>query len=98
MLEAMVSRLYGHSSSSGAKRVENEPDPIEMFERKLLQSGVLVQEQLELIRQEAEAEADAAAEQAMQEPRPKPSDVERFTYAPSPVDVIYPEDYTGLPR
>lgn len=98
MLEAMVSRLYGHSSSSGAKRVENEPDPIELFEQKLLRSGVLVREMLELIRQEAEAEADAAVEQAVQEPRPKPSDVERFTYAPSKVDAIYPEDYTGLPR
>jgi len=34
----------------------------------------------------------------MGEPRPGPEDVERFTYAPSPVDVVYPEDYTGLPR
>ena len=25
-------------------------------------------------------------------------DVARHTYAPSPVDVVYPEDYTGLPQ
>src|SRR5438876_6746473 len=41
MLEAMVSRLYGHSSSSGALRVKNEPDCIELFEQRLLDKGVL---------------------------------------------------------
>src|SRR5258708_7295448 len=35
MLEAMVSRLYGHSSASGALRVKNEADPIPLFERDL---------------------------------------------------------------
>ena len=25
-------------------------------------------------------------------------DVERFIYAPSPVDEVYPGDYTGLPQ
>ena len=44
-----------------------------------------------------EAEADAAVEQALREPKPRPSDVEKFTYAPSPVDAVYPGDYTGLP-
>src|SRR3954468_11791662 len=38
---ATVSRRYGHSSSSGALRVKNEPDPIELFERKLIEQGVL---------------------------------------------------------
>ena len=26
------------------------------------------------------------------------TDVFKHTYAPSPVDVVYPEDYTGLPQ
>ena len=34
---------------------------------------------------------------AVQEPKPKAEDVEKFTYAPSPVDQVYPGDYTGLP-
>ena len=42
-------------------------------------------------------EADTAVATAMREPKPRPQDVERFTYAPSPVDAVYPEDYTGLP-
>ena len=36
MIEAMVGRLYGHSSSSGALRVPDEPDPIRLFEQRLL--------------------------------------------------------------
>jgi len=37
------------------------------------------------------------AEQTTREPRPTPEDVEFFTFAPSGVDVMYPNDYTGLP-
>jgi len=97
MLEAMVSRLYGHSSSSGALRVKNEPDCIALFEEKLLAKGVIDSVLIDSIHEEAKAEAEAALEQALQEPKPKPEDVERFTYADSTVDAVYPGDYTGLP-
>ena len=96
MLEAMVSRLYGHSSSSGAPR-SNDPDCIAIFEEKLLAAGVAEQANLDQVHEDAKAEVDAAAEQAMTEPKPEPTDVEKYTYAPSTVDPIYPEDYTGLP-
>ena len=33
----------------------------------------------------------------MHEPEPTREDVMRFSYAPSTVDAVYPEDYTGLP-
>jgi 2-oxoisovalerate dehydrogenase E1 component subunit alpha len=98
LLEARVSRLHGHSSSSGAARVHNEPDCLTKFERQLVQDGVIHRELAEMIWHDAKEEADTAVVQAMGEPRPGPEDVERFTYAPSPVDVVYPEDYTGLPR
>jgi 2-oxoisovalerate dehydrogenase E1 component alpha subunit len=97
MLEAMVSRLYGHSSSSGALRVKDEPDPIERFERQLLDAGVLDRQTIEAVHEEALAEVEAAVAQAQSEPQPGAQDVERYTYAPSEVDVVYPEDYTGLP-
>jgi 2-oxoisovalerate dehydrogenase E1 component alpha subunit len=97
MLEATVSRLYGHSSSSGALRVKNEADCIAMFEEKLLRAGVLDQETIERTHEEAQAETEAALEQALSEPKPTPEDINRFTYAPSPVDAVYPDDYTGLP-
>ena len=37
-IEAMVSRLYGHSSASGANPIQNEVDPVKEFEKKLLQT------------------------------------------------------------
>jgi 2-oxoisovalerate dehydrogenase E1 component alpha subunit len=97
LLEALVSRLHGHSSSSGALRVKNEPDCIALFEQKLLEADVLDSETIDRTHEEAEAEAEAALEQAMSEPRPTTADVYKHTYAPSSVDPIYPEDYTGLP-
>lgn len=41
LMEAMVSRLYGHSSASGANFVTNETDPLKVFETKLLKAGLL---------------------------------------------------------
>jgi 2-oxoisovalerate dehydrogenase E1 component alpha subunit len=98
LLEARVSRLYGHSSSSGALRVKDEPDPIANFERTLLDAGVLDPHTAEQVHEEALAEVDAALEQVLTEPTPRPEDVERYTYAPSEVDAVYPGDYTGLPQ
>jgi 2-oxoisovalerate dehydrogenase E1 component alpha subunit len=97
LLEPRVSRLYGHSSSSGALRVKNEPDCIPLFEQKLLDAGVLDAAAIERVHEEARAEADAALEEVLRERRPTPADVYRHTYAPSPVDAVYPGDYTGLP-
>jgi 2-oxoisovalerate dehydrogenase E1 component alpha subunit len=97
MIEALVSRLYGHSSSSGALRVKNEADCIIQFEKKLLDAGALDQPVLEQIHEEAREEADQALEQALGEPKPTPEDVYKHTYADSRVDAVYPGDYTGLP-
>jgi 2-oxoisovalerate dehydrogenase E1 component alpha subunit len=97
MLEAMVSRLNGHSSSSGAPR-NDEPDCLTLFEERLLAAGLIDRETVKQIHEAAKAEADEAVAQAMREPMPKPEDVEKFTYAPSEVDEVYPGDYTGLPE
>jgi 2-oxoisovalerate dehydrogenase E1 component alpha subunit len=97
MLEATVSRLHGHSSSSGAIRVKDEPDCIELFEQRLMAAGVVDHVLIESIHEDAKAEAEAALEQASNEPKPRPEDVEKFTYAASKVDSVYPGDYTGLP-
>jgi 2-oxoisovalerate dehydrogenase E1 component alpha subunit len=98
LLEALVSRLNGHSSSSGAARVKGELDPIHLFEQRLLGAGLIDQTALDFVHEEAEAEVEAALEAVLAEPMPTPADVERCTYAPSPVDAVYPEDYTGLPQ
>jgi 2-oxoisovalerate dehydrogenase E1 component alpha subunit len=98
MIEARVSRLYGHSSSSGALRVKGEVDCIPLFERRLLEAHALDEESIKQIHEDAEHEAEAAVEQSLREPRPTPADVEKHTYAPSVVDAVYPRDYTGLPQ
>jgi len=97
LLEADVSRLHGHSSSSGAQRQRGEADPLELFEAKLLDAGAIDAAGVRALRADARAEADGAAVQATAEPKPAAADVEWGTYAPSPVDAVYPDDYTGLP-
>jgi 2-oxoisovalerate dehydrogenase E1 component alpha subunit len=97
MLEARVSRLHGHSSSSGAARVEGEADCLYQLERRLVAAGV-ERHELEQVHAEAKTEVEAAVQQAVNEPKPTPADVLKYTYAPSPVDVVYPEDFTGLPQ
>ena len=96
MLEAMVSRLHGHSSSSGAALVKDEADPLSLFERKLMDAGVLDQPAADHVHEEALAEVEAALEEVLLEAAPTPADVYMHTYAPSSVDAVYPQDYTGL--
>ncbi len=97
-IEARVSRLHGHSSSSGAARVLDEADCIAQFEAKMQRAGIIDRAEIERVHAEAVAEVDEALEQSLREPLPKPEDVERYTYHPSPVDIVYPGDYTGLPK
>lgn len=97
LLEVEVSRLHGHSSSSGASRIQHEPDCVRLFERKLIDAGVIHQELAEAIYHEALEEASAAVEKVASEPRPTKDDLYSHTYAPSSVDQIYPTDFTGLP-
>ena len=98
ILETFVSRLHGHSSSSGALRTPGEACCLSEFEQKLLDCGAIDSEGIQHLWDEARQEANAAADQATSEPDPTAEDLCRFTYAPSPVDQVYPDDYTGLPR
>jgi 2-oxoisovalerate dehydrogenase E1 component alpha subunit len=98
LLEARLSRLHGHSSSSGAARVQGEADCLALFEQKLLEAGALEPEEVEQAYADAKTEVEAAVQQALREPKPTTADIFRHTYAPSPVDVVYPEDYSGLPQ
>jgi len=97
LLEAMVSRLNGHSSSSGAQRDWSETDTLARFEQKLIDDRAIDVGTVRQMKEEAKAEIDAAVVAAMREPTPVPEDVPRFTYAASDVDAVYPGDYTGLP-
>ena len=97
LLEAMVSRLHGHSSSSGAQRNWSEADCVALFEQKLIDAEAIDAEQVRVMKAEAKEEADTAVVQATSEAKPTRDDVERFTYSASKVDAVYPKDYTGMP-
>lgn len=97
LLEAIVSRLHGHSSSSGAQRNWNETDPLAAFEQKLIDTGAIDTAAVQSLKDDAKKEADDAVVQTMKESEPTREDVYAFTYAPSDVDAVYPDDYTGLP-
>ena len=97
MLEALVSRLYGHSSSSGA-RAATTPIASRCSRSGCWHAGLIDQPEIDRIHEEAKAEADAAAAEAVQRAEAAAGGRrEAFTYAPSPVDAVYPDDYTGLP-
>jgi 2-oxoisovalerate dehydrogenase E1 component alpha subunit len=70
LLEAMLSRLYGHSSASGANRVNDEADCITGFERRLEEKGLLTRQQMEAMRAQFTAELLAAHKQVKEEPQP----------------------------
>ena len=98
LLEAMVSRLHGHSSSSGAMRNWAESDCLALFEQRLIDQGATDVDEVAKLKLDAKKEADEAVVEIMKEERPSADDVLTHTYAPSPVDVVYPGDYTGLPQ
>lgn len=69
-VEAMTSRLYGHSSASGANFVESEEDCLATFKEKLAKMGILSSEEHKKILERHESEALAALDQARTEQPP----------------------------
>ncbi len=72
LIEARVSRLYGHSSASGANRYYDEPDCLTMFQERLLEAGVLKQDDIDRQQAQLKQELDMAVAQALAEPDPRP--------------------------
>jgi 2-oxoisovalerate dehydrogenase E1 component alpha subunit len=81
LLEAMVSRLRGHSSASGANVVKEEPDCVDLFEQKLEARGLLSRKQIDEKRAEYTAELSAAAKRVREEPMPSPGSIHDYTFA-----------------
>lgn len=79
-IEAMVSRLYGHSSASGANPVQNEVDPVKEFEIKLIKKGLLKSDEAKKIWETFETEAVQATEKARTEPVPTAESIWDHTF------------------
>jgi 2-oxoisovalerate dehydrogenase E1 component alpha subunit len=74
-IEARVSRLYGHSSASGANVVGGEEDCLKVFEKKLISAGYLTTERAQELWSRYEAEGFAAQQQVRNEPVPTPESI-----------------------
>ncbi len=79
-LEVRVSRLYGHSSASGANFVDKEADPLALFEKKLVDQNVMSRKDMDQLREKYNQEFLAMAKKVKNEPMPDPSTIYDYTY------------------
>lgn len=71
LMEAQVSRLYGHSSASGANFVEVEADCLARFEARLSQLGLLTRAQADDLRAKVTQEFLEGSKRVREEPQPE---------------------------
>lgn len=81
LLEARVSRLYGHSSATGANLVKEEADSLVLFEQRLEKGGVLTRKAMDDLRAKYTEDMLAMAKQVKEEPMPDPSTIYDHTFA-----------------
>ena len=81
LLEAMVSRLRGHSSASGANLVKDEVDCLDTFERRLEERAILSRAQMTEMRDKYTQELGDAARQVRNEPQPEPQHAFEYIFA-----------------
>jgi len=81
MLEAMVSRLRGHSSASGANLVKNEVDCVTEFENKLEERRLMTRAQIDQLRKQYTQELLEASQKVLEEPMPTPESAFDYVFA-----------------
>jgi len=80
LLEARVSRLYGHSSASGANWVSGEVDPLAQLEERLEVDGVLKKSEMQAQREKLTAEMLDMHRQVREEPFPEGNTIYDHVY------------------
>lgn len=81
VLEAVVSRLHGHSSSSGAARVDDEPDCLADFEARLIEKKLITRESCDALRERLAKKMMTLLEEVRREPDPDPGTIFDHTFA-----------------
>lgn len=81
LLEAMVSRLRGHSSASGANPVKGEVDCLERFEHTLEDRQLLTRTEMDQLRERYTQELAEANRRVRSEPHPAPGAVWDHVFA-----------------
>lgn len=89
LLEARCSRLYGHSSSSGANRIP-ERDCIAELEAKLVERDVMTKSAVEKVWEEERQAIDRAYQQVKSEPFPDPESIWEDVFS-GPLPGSYPK-------
>jgi 2-oxoisovalerate dehydrogenase E1 component alpha subunit len=84
LLEAMVSRLYGHSSASGANFVPAEPDCLVLFERRLEERKILSRAEMDELRARYTQELLEASKRVREEPQPVGDTIWRHVFSEQP--------------
>lgn len=80
LLEARVSRLYGHSSATGCNYASEEADCIKVYEEKLLKANVMTRKEMDQIRERYTQEMLELSQKVRQEPLPDPSTIYDYVY------------------
>lgn len=81
LVEAMVSRLRGHSSASGANPVKGEIDCVERFERTLEDRKLISRARIDQLRETYTQEFLDASKRVRDEPHPPGSSVWEYVFA-----------------
>ena len=80
-IEAMVSRLYGHSSSSGANFITEEVDCLQRFEARLEERSILTRARMDELRTRYTQELLEASKRVREEPPPAGSTIYDHIFA-----------------
>jgi 2-oxoisovalerate dehydrogenase E1 component alpha subunit len=80
LAEFMVSRLFGHSSASGANRIEGENCPIDLFEKRLVDQKIIKSTHVKEVWLRYDEESRAAADLVRSEPAPTSESVWDHVY------------------
>ncbi len=80
LMEFMVSRLYGHSSATGANR-EKGNDCIELLERKMIDAKIITSQKCKEIYVSLDEESRRIAEEVRKEPVPQAESIWDHIYA-----------------
>jgi len=81
LFEALVSRLYGHSSASGANFVPEEVDCLAPFERKLEDRKILTRSEMDELRAKYTQQLLEASKRVRDEPLPKGDEIRNHVYS-----------------
>jgi 2-oxoisovalerate dehydrogenase E1 component alpha subunit len=81
LLEVMVSRLYGHSSASGANFVPDEVDCLVVFEKRLEERKVLTRAAMDELRARCTQELLETSKRIREEPQPAGDSIWKHVFA-----------------